>query len=99
MEKKEKNRPTDKQILSNDEKKRRPFPPKAAKNTELYARFDDLKSKDDWNIAKDEQAAIIGTQFKLGKYVKLAPNFGIANPKASGADNKCYAFINFYFGL
>ena len=72
---------------------------KLAKNTELYARFDDLYSKDDWNIAKDEQAAIIGTQFKLGKYVKLAPNFRIANPKAAGADNKCYAFINFYFGL
>ena len=72
---------------------------KLAKNTELYARFDDLYSKDDWNIAKDEQAAIIGTQFKLGKYVKLAPNFRIANPKAAGTDNKCYAFINFYFGL
>ena len=72
---------------------------KLAKNTELYARFDDLYSKDDWNIAKDEKAAIIGTQFKLGKYVKLAPNFRITSPKADGADNKCYAFINFYFGL
>lgn len=72
---------------------------KAAKNTELYARFDDLCSKDDWNIAKDEQAAIIGAQFKLGKYVKLAPNFRMNIPKADGADNKCYAFINFYFGL
>lgn len=72
---------------------------KLAKNTELYARFDDLYSKDDWNIAKDEQAAIIGTQFKLGKYVKLAPNFRITCPKAAGTDNKCYAFINFYFGL
>ncbi len=72
---------------------------KLAKNTELYARFDDLYSKDDWNIAKDEQAAIIGTQFKLGKYVKLAPNFRITCPKAAGTDNKCFAFINFYFGL
>ena len=72
---------------------------KLAKNTELYARFDDLYSKDDWNIAKDEQAAIIGTQFKLGKYVKLAPNFRFTSPKAAGTDNKCYAFINFYFGL
>lgn len=72
---------------------------KAAKNTELYARFDDLYSKDDWNIAKDEQAAIIGAQFKLGKYVKLAPNFRMNIPKVDGADNKCYAFINFYFGL
>ena len=72
---------------------------KLAKNTDLYARFDDLYSKNDWNIAKDEQAAIIGTQFKLGKYAKLAPNFRITSPKADGADNKCFAFINFYFGL
>lgn len=72
---------------------------KLAKNTELYARFDDLCSKDDWNIAKDEQAAIIGAQFKLGKYVKLAPNFRYANPKADGAKDKCYGYINFYFGL
>lgn len=72
---------------------------KVAKATELYARFDDLCSKDDWNIAKDEQAAIIGAQFKLGKYVKLAPNFRMNIPKADGTDNKCYAYINFYFGL
>ena len=72
---------------------------KATKKTELYARFDDLHSKDDWNIAKDEQAAIIGAQFKLGKYVKLAPNFRMNIPKADGADNKYYAYINFYFGL
>lgn len=72
---------------------------KVAKATELYARFDELCSKGDWNIAKDEQAAIIGAQFKLGKYVKLAPNFRMNIPKADGTDNKYYAYINFYFGL
>ena len=72
---------------------------KVNKNTEIYTRFDDLSSKNDWNISKDEQAAIVGAQFKLGKYVKLAPNFRITNPKASGADNKCYAYVNFFFGL
>ena len=72
---------------------------KVAKKTELFARFDDLYSKDDWNISKDEQAAILGAQFKLGKYVKLAPNFRITNPKAPGAENRYYAYINFYFGL
>lgn len=72
---------------------------KVAKNTELYARFDDLYSKDDWNISNDEQAAIVGAQFKLGKYVKLAPNFRFTSPKATGAENKYYAYVNFYFGL
>ena len=72
---------------------------KVANNTEVYARFDDLYSNDGWNIAKDEQAAILGAQFKLGEYVKLAPNFRMAMPKAEGSDNTYAAYINFYFGL
>ena len=72
---------------------------KVAKDTELYARFDDLCSNDEWNIAKDEQTAIVGAQFKLGKYVKLAPNFRMAMPKAEGSDNTYAAYVNFYFGL
>ncbi len=72
---------------------------KLSGNAELYARFDDLSSKDDWNIFKDEQAAIAGVQFKLGKYVKLAPNFRIGFPKVDGAENSYAAYVNFYFGL
>lgn len=71
----------------------------ASKNVNLYARFDDLSSKDDWNIKKDEQAAILGAQFKVGKYVKIAPNFRMAMPKADGADEKYSAYVSCYFGL
>lgn len=70
-----------------------------SKETSLYARFDELKSKDDWNKAKDEQAAILGAQFKLGKYVKIAPNVRMNMPKANGADDKYSAYINCYFGF
>ena len=66
---------------------------------DLYARADGLMSSDDWNKANDDVAIIAGAQFKLGKYIKLAPNFRITSPKAAGADNKCYAYVNFYFGL
>lgn len=69
------------------------------KTADLYARFDDLSSKDDWNIFKDESAAIFGAQFKLGKYVKIAPNVRITMPKADGADESCYAYLNCYFGF
>ena len=69
------------------------------KNVSLYARFDDLYSTDNWNITKDEQAAILGAQFKLGKYVKIAPNFRMNIPKADGADNKYSAYVSCYFGL
>ncbi len=55
-------------------------------------------SENDWNISKDEQAAILGAQFKLGKYVKIAPNFRMSIPK-DGSDNSYYAYINCYFGL
>ena len=72
---------------------------KLDKKIEVYARFDDLCSKDDWNKAKDEQAAILGAQFKLGKYVKMAPNFRMSMPKADGADNGYAAYINCYFGF
>ena len=72
---------------------------KVAKNTELYARFDDLYSNEDWNIAKDERAAILGAQFKLGKYVKIAPNFRMTMPKVDGTKNAYSAYINCYFGF
>lgn len=72
---------------------------KLSKTTELYARFDELSSKNDLNSAKDESAAIVGAQFKLGKYVKIAPNFRINMPKAEGAENYCSAYISCYFGL
>ena len=72
---------------------------KVAKYAEFYARFDDLCSNDDWNIAKDESAAILGAQFKLGKYVKIAPNFRMSMPKADGTKNAYSAYINCYFGF
>lgn len=70
-----------------------------AKYADVYARFDDLYSNNDWNIAKDERAAILGAQFKLGKYVKIAPNVRVNLPKADGAKNGCSAYVNCYFGL
>lgn len=72
---------------------------KLSKLTDIYARYDNLNSKDDWNIEKDESAAIIGAQFKLGKYVKIAPNFRMNMPKADGAKNGYSAYVNCYFGL
>ncbi len=72
---------------------------KLSKVADLYARYDDLYSNDDWNIAKDEAAAILGAQFKLGKYVKIAPNLRMSMPKADGAKNSYSAYINCYFGF
>ena len=72
---------------------------KTGKSMEVFARFDDLCSKDDWNKAKDESVILVGTQWKLGKHVKVAPNFRITMPKASGADDKYAGYLSCYFGL
>ena len=72
---------------------------KATNYAEVFARFDDVYSKDNWNISKDEQAAVIGAQFKLGKYVKIAPNFKMNLPKAEGGQNSYSAYVNCYFGF
>ncbi|MBO5799031.1 MAG: hypothetical protein J6R41_03225 [Paludibacteraceae bacterium] len=69
------------------------------KKISLYARFDDLFSKNDWNKEKDESAAILGAQIKLGKYVKVAPNFRMTMPKSDGAKDSYSAYVNCYFGL
>lgn len=70
-----------------------------SKVVDLYARYDNLSSKDDWNKAKDESAAMLGAQFKLGKYVKVAPNFRMNFPAAEGADNAYSAYVSCYFGF
>ena len=72
---------------------------KLSKTADIYARFDDLYSKNDWNISKDTQAAILGAQFKLGKYVKIAPNFRMSMPKTDGAKERYSAYVNCYFGF
>lgn len=72
---------------------------KLSKVTDIYARFDDLYSKNDWNLSKDESASILGAQFKLGKYVKIAPNFRMSMPKADGVKNGYSAYVNCYFGF
>ena len=72
---------------------------KTSKNTELFARFDDISSKDDWNKSKDESAILAGAQWKLGKYVKIAPNFRLTLPKADGAGERYAGYVSCYFGI
>lgn len=70
---------------------------KAHKIVDVYARWDMLTSNNGWNAAKDEHAVIAGAQVKLGKYVKVAPNFRMTIPKEG--ENKYMAYVSCYFGL
>lgn len=66
---------------------------------DIFARADGLMSSDDWNEEDDEIAIIAGAQFKLGKYVKIAPGFRMSIPSADGLENRYYAYISCSFGL
>lgn len=70
---------------------------KAHKIVDVYARWDMLTSNSGWNVAKDEMAVIAGAEVKLGKYVKVAPNFRMTIPKEG--ENKYMAYVSCYFGL
>lgn len=66
---------------------------------DIYARTDGLMSSDDWNEDNDEIAILAGVQFKLGRYIKIAPNFRITMPSADGESNRYYAYLSCCFGL
>lgn len=66
---------------------------------DIYARTDGLMSGDDWNKENDEVTLLAGAQFKLGKYIRIAPNFRMTIPKADGAGNRYYGYISCSFGI
>lgn len=72
---------------------------KAAKTVDIYARWDDLYTKNNPNKANDGMTAILGTQIQLGKYVKLAPNFRLSIPGHDVTNLRYHAYINAHFGL
>lgn len=70
-----------------------------SKKINLYGRWDYLTSKDSWDGKNDGMAGMAGVEFKLGKYIKLSPNFRIWAPKADDLKNSTYAYINASFAL
>lgn len=69
------------------------------KNIGIFGRWDYLSSKDKWNEAKDGMAGMLGAEFKLGKYVKLAPNFRMWSPKSDDFGKSYYAYLNCSFSI
>ena len=68
---------------------------KAAKIIDIFTRFDSLYK----NGTNSEHSAIIGTQIKLGKFVKIAPNFRMTKPNIEGDKIDYYACLNCYVGF
>ncbi len=65
----------------------------------IFARFDNLTSKDDWNAAKDGQLYSAGLEFFPVKGMAIAPNFQISNPKKDGIKSTSNFLVNFNFSF
>lgn len=67
---------------------------KLNKGADLYLRFDDC------SLGGDQSTLIAGVQWKLGKYVKLSPNFRWNHKEVDGGDGNDYmGYISCYFGF
>ncbi len=65
---------------------------KLNKRADLYLRFDDYNG--------DESGFIAGVQWKLGKYVKVSPNFRWNHAEVDGGNQDSYmGYISCYFGF
>lgn len=69
---------------------------KLADKFDLFGRYDNLTSKDDWSKA-DGQRILAGIQYSPIKLLKIAPNFTNWNPY-SGKSN-AYVYLNIEFKL
>lgn len=66
---------------------------KLNKESDLYLRYDDCS-------LGEQSSFIAGVQWKLGKYVKLSPNFRWNHQDADGGDSNHYSgYISCYFGF
>ena len=72
---------------------------KLSDKVSIYARADQLTSKDDWNKANDGMFSLVGVEIKLNKYIQLSPNLRVWTPKADGMKDEYMAYISCRFGL
>lgn len=68
-----------------------------AKKFSVFGRYDNLTSKDDWNIKADGQRMLFGLQYEPIKQLRLAPNFTSWNPGQGRAES--YLFLNLEFKI
>jgi len=60
----------------------------------VFARYDELSSKNDWNTEKDGSAIIIGAEFSPVKGFKITPNYQGWNPSKEGVNLTHGMYLN-----
>lgn len=66
---------------------------------DAFARYDNIWSKDDWNIAQDESTYMAGVEIRPCKYVKIAPNLRYHDLKSPELKDKTYLYVSCFFGF
>ena len=72
---------------------------KLTNSVNAFARYDDIWSKNNWNIPKDETTYMAGVEIRPCQYVKIAPNFRYHDAKMAGVKDKYYLYISCFFGF
>jgi len=67
---------------------------KASKKINIFGRYDQAQSKDDWNESKDGSTIIAGFEYTPNKHIKIAPNMQMFNPKKDGSSTETYAYLS-----
>jgi hypothetical protein len=64
------------------------------KSTKLFARYDILESKDDWNISNDGNLLVIGAEFNPVNGIKITPNYRNYSPANNESDAINYMYVS-----
>ncbi|MEN8118523.1 MAG: hypothetical protein ABFS16_16185 [Bacteroidota bacterium] len=72
---------------------------KPKSNVKLFARYDDLNSKNPeggeaWHIAKDGQLMLAGVEYSPVKGVKITPNVRVWNPDLEEVSNTTFLYLS-----
>ena len=64
-----------------------------------FARYDNLWSKDDWNIEKDEATYMAGVEILPCQWVKISPNLRYHDARSADVKDHCMLYISCFFGF
>ena len=64
-----------------------------------FARYDNLWSKDDWNIEKDETTYMAGVEILPCQWVKISPNLRYHDARSADVKDHCMLYISCFFGF
>lgn len=72
---------------------------KIAKGTSVFARWDNLSSKDDWSESSCGNLIIAGIEWKVNKHLVVTPNFRAWLSQSDSGTEKIFAYVNLHFSI